>query len=82
MAKSLVVFFSWQSEVFKNANRHAIEASLRAAASQIEHDYASIDLAIHIDKDTATWAVTPENRTLLLPVFKSKGKLSRMTAKF
>jgi len=59
MAKSLVVFFSWQSEAFKNANRRAIEASLRAAASQVEHDYASSDLAVHIDKDTANRAGSP-----------------------
>jgi hypothetical protein len=56
---SLVVFFAWQSEVFKFANRRAIEASLRAAASRVEDNYADRELTVHIDKDTSNRAGSP-----------------------
>jgi hypothetical protein len=54
-----VVFFGWQSETLRAANRRGIEAALRAAASQIEHTFAVRDLTIHIDKDTANRAGSP-----------------------
>jgi hypothetical protein len=58
-SNSLVVFFAWQSEVLKSANRRGIEASLRAAATDVERKYVGRDLTIHIDKDTANRAGTP-----------------------
>ena len=58
-SNSLVVFFAWQSEVLKSANRRGIEASLRGAATEIEQKYAGRDLTIHIDKDTANRAGSP-----------------------
>ena len=58
-SNSLVVFFAWQSEIFKSANRRAIEASLRAAASRLETNYADRELTVHIDKDTTNRSGTP-----------------------
>lgn len=55
----VVVFFAWQSEVFKNANQRAIEASLRAAATRVEDAYAARNLAVHIDKDTTGRSGSP-----------------------
>jgi hypothetical protein len=57
-SNSLIVFFAWQSEILKQANRHSIEASLRAAASRVERSFAERDLTIHIDKDTKDRAGT------------------------
>ncbi len=73
-SNSLVVFFAWQSEILKSANRRAIEASLRAAASRLETNYADRELTVHIDKDTSNRSGSPaiadtilENH-ILLPV--------------
>lgn len=56
---SLVVFYAWQSELFKSANQRAIEASLRAAALRIEDAYANRQLTVPIDKDTSNRAGSP-----------------------
>jgi len=58
-ANSLVVFFAWQNEVLKSANRRGIEAALRAAATEVEHYYSGRELTVHIDKDTADMAGSP-----------------------
>jgi len=58
-SNSLVVFLAWQSEVFKSANRRVIEASLRAAASRLETNYADRELTVHIDKDTTNRSGRP-----------------------
>lgn len=58
-SSSLIVFFAWQSEVLKSANRRGIEAALRGAATEIEQKYAGRYLSIHIDKDTANRAGSP-----------------------
>lgn len=55
----VVVFLAWQSEVFKNANHRAIEASLRAAATRVEDAYAASNLGVYIDKDTTGRSGSP-----------------------
>jgi hypothetical protein len=54
--KEIIIFYSWQSEVSKETNQHAIKAELRTACSEVE---AAFGIKIILDEATRDAAGSP-----------------------
>ena len=55
------VFYSWQSDVFKNTNRFFIEECIKQAISELKNDCEIIDREdFNFDKDTKGVSGSPD----------------------